>query len=131
MNRMIELHDSTVEGLERVGPAIVVRLRPAYVHQSEGRPGFDSGTGWGQAVDLILREATVESLPTRFPMILADGAFSIDGSRWENQIPIPLEVHHVPVVFSVVTEASEALILRGEGASVVLRGDPRFVELVP
>ncbi|WP_169975752.1 hypothetical protein [Tautonia rosea] len=131
MNRLIELHDSTLGGLEWVGSEIVVRLRPAYVHQSEERPGMDPGTGWVQAVDLIIRSATLESLPTRLPTILADGAFSIDGARWENQIPIPLDVRQASIEFSAVTEASETLLVRGEGLSVLLRGDPRFVEQLP
>ena len=43
MNSVVELHDSTLAGIEPVGNEIVVRLAPAYFHRSEGRPGIDPG----------------------------------------------------------------------------------------
>jgi len=50
----------------------VLRLT-AYVHQSEGRPDQDRGTGWTQEADLRVGMATLIEAPTTSLWIL-DGA---------------------------------------------------------
>jgi hypothetical protein len=45
MNSLIEFHDSTLGEVWSSEKTVVVALRPAYIHQSTGRPGIDSGIG--------------------------------------------------------------------------------------
>ena len=130
MNRMVEIHDSTFAGIEAVGRDVVLHFAPAYVHCSEGRPGVDPGSGWLQDVGLVIREATVESLPSRFPCSLSDGCLSVGGAVWENGIPLPL-ASSGPASFSATTEDSESLVVRGVGVEAVTRGEPRYVEPFP
>jgi hypothetical protein len=51
VNAAIELHDSQVVAVESATGTIIVWLA-AYVHRSDGRPGFDPGSGWSQRVAL-------------------------------------------------------------------------------
>jgi len=45
MNREIEFHDSTLKEIQAAGEFISIILDKAYVHSSEGIPGYDEGTG--------------------------------------------------------------------------------------
>lgn len=78
-------------------------------------------------MDLVISEAIAETLPSKLPSDLSDGAISIGEVRWENSIPLPLDVS-VAVLFTAVTVDRELLTIRGTGASVVARGDLRYVE---
>ena len=127
MNRQIELHDSTLESIVRMGPDLLLRLRPAYVHRSEGRPGIDPGSGWLQDIDLILREGVAEALPSEFPFDLESGSFEAGEDRWENSIPLPLSTSATARLAAVTTRGAR-LEVRGAGASAVRRGEPRYVE---
>ena len=45
VNAAVELHDSLVVVVDSIAGVVTVRLR-AYVHRSNGRPGFDPGSGY-------------------------------------------------------------------------------------
>lgn len=130
MNSVVEIHDSTLAGITPDGRNLVLRLEPGYVHRSEGRPGIDQGSGWLQDIDLIVSEAVAESLPVQLPSVLSDGAFSIGEVRWDNTIPLPLTASGL-IRLTVVTDRGELLIIRGTAASIVVRGELRYVEEYP
>lgn len=130
MNSEVEIHDSTLTGVTPDGRDLVLRLAPAYVHRSAGRPGIDQGSGWLQDIDLVISEAVVESLPSEFPVALSDGSFSDGEVRWDNSIPLPLAVCGT-VSLTAVTGRGEILAVRGTGASARTRGDARYVEELP
>jgi hypothetical protein len=130
MNSEVEIHDSTLVGIIPDGRDLVLRLAPAYVHRSAGRPGIDQGSGWLQDIDLVIFEAVVESLPSESPVDLNDGSFSVGETRWENFIPLPLAVSGI-VSLAVVTCRGELLVARGAGASAVTRGELRYLEDFP
>jgi hypothetical protein len=48
MNSLIELHDSRVSNVTRGAGTVTIRFDPPYLHNSEGRPAVDPGTGWIQ-----------------------------------------------------------------------------------
>ena len=127
MNDAIEFHDSTLSGIAFDGRDLVVRLAPAYVHRSEGRPGVDPGSGWLQDVDLIIAEAVVESSPSDVPVELCDGSLSVGEALWDNLLPLPLAASGATSL-DVSTGRSERLAVRGAGAALVARGEPRFLE---
>jgi hypothetical protein len=67
VNSIVEIHDSELAGTTLIGRDLALRLEPAYVHRSAGRPGIDRGSGWLQDIDLVISEANVESLPAELP----------------------------------------------------------------
>jgi hypothetical protein len=62
VNRAIELHDSKLASFELREGVAVVCLRPAYLHESEGRPGFEAGKVWTVDVDLRVFGASVPEI---------------------------------------------------------------------
>jgi hypothetical protein len=130
MNSGVEIHDSTLAGITPEGRDLVLRLAPAYVHRSAGRPGIDQGSGWLQDIDLVISEAVVESLPSECPVDLSDGSFAVGEVRWDNLVPLPLAVSGT-VSLAAVTCRGELLAVRGTGASAVTRGESRYLEEFP
>jgi hypothetical protein len=130
MNGTLELHDSTLTGIEAVGRNIVVRLAPAYVHRSEGRPGIDRTSGWLHDVDLVILAGIVECSPSQMPCWLADGNLTIGETTWGGCIPFPLAARG-SLTFSAVTENSERLIIHGTGLETVSRGEFRYLQEGP
>lgn len=130
MNSLVEIHDSTLAAITFVDRDLVLRLAPAYLHRSSGQPGVDHGSGWLQDLDLVISEAVAGSLPLELPSDLWNGSISIDGTRWDNIIPLPL-IALDAVSFTAVTNHGERLVVRGAGASIVIRGDMRYVEEYP
>lgn len=130
MNSQVEIHDTTLACIISVGRDLILRLAPAYIHRSPGRPGIDSGSGWLQDIDLVLTNAVVESLPSEFPVDMSEGSFSIGQDRSDNMIPLPLSFRG-PVSLAAVTNRGELLAIRGTGASAVTRGELRYVEEFP
>jgi hypothetical protein len=130
MNSSLEIHDSTLAGVDYVGGDVVVRLAPAYIHRSERRPGIDRGSGWLQDIDLVVHAGVVECSPSQMPCWLADGSLTIGDTNWNNCVPIPLAASGV-VTLSAITENSERLVIRGSGVETVSRGEFRYVEECP
>jgi hypothetical protein len=130
MNSSLEIHDSTLSGIDYVGADIVVRLAPAYIHRSEGPPGIDRGSGWLQDIDLVVHAGVVECSPSQMPCWLADGSLTIGDTNWNNCVPIPLAASGV-VTLSAITENSERLVIRGTGVKSVSRRELRYVEECP
>jgi hypothetical protein len=109
------------------GRDLVLRLT-AYVHQSEGRPDQDRGTGWTQEADLRVGMATLIEEPTTSLWIL-DGTIEVGGRLFDNLLPIPFD-HQEPVVVRL-SGVEGTLRATGSSASLALLGTPVFVEEVP
>lgn len=75
-NRLIELHDSDVLDVTLDGDDVVIAMS-AYVHESEGRPGIDAGTGWTQPV----RVTVIEGRWSAATKVTGPGARTVR-SRW-------------------------------------------------
>jgi len=73
MNKSIEFHDSTLSKITQVNTTIILHFDKAYIHQSEGIPGIDKGTGWIQAIDIQLSQANINILPEELPTTLNNG----------------------------------------------------------
>jgi len=130
MNTAIELHDSRVIGITPSDSSVIVRFRPAYVHRSDGRPGFDPGSGWVQDCDLVVSEAVLESNFPVMPWVLDDGWLSFDDEVFENLMPLPLDVRGA-VQFSARGLNGERQDILGTRATVSAVGEARYVELFP
>jgi hypothetical protein len=130
MNSSMEIHDSTLAGIDYVGGDVVVRLAPAYIHRSERRPGIDSGSGWLQDIDLVIHAGVAECSPMQMPCWLSDGALTIGEANWDNCVPLPLADSRT-VTFSAITEHGERLVIHGAGVETVSHGEFRYVEECP
>ncbi len=128
MNAAVELHDSEVVAVESAVGAVVVRLA-AYVHRSEGQPGFDAGTGWSQPVTLVFAGGVVDERPAVLPCTLDDG-FVSGGVVLDGLLPVPESVGS-PVRFEARGLYGERLVVRGTGLEVVAAADGVFVETFP
>ena len=118
-SRGIELHDARLQGIDRAGPDVLLRLR-AFVHDDRSS---DSFAGQWHPVELRLRNATVERSETGEGIVL-DGDLEIGGKRTENLLPLPFE----PTGAVVLTLTGFALkvIVRAESAKAEIVG-PGFI----
>ena len=126
-NSIIELHDSSVDGIESSGSSSVIRFRPAYIHRSAGRPGFDPGTGWVQDVDILLENVSSRVGFPEFPCDLSDGSYVIDGVLFENEIPFPVDATGV-IRVSFETQSGENLVINATRITLNPVGDATYVE---
>lgn len=70
MNKALEIHDSTLDEIKKDHSAIILCLKKAIIHQSEGEPGVDKGTCWIQAIEIKLENARILNEPEDIPNLL-------------------------------------------------------------
>lgn len=97
MPSIIELHDSVVQRCTADGDDVEVRLSPAYLHRTTGRPGFDAGDVFTLDIDLRFSVAVIDVPFVEVPVQLADGCFAVGDATFRNAIPFPFD-RNGPVV---------------------------------
>ena len=126
LQRAIEFHDTTVAGITKVGEQVILFLR-AYVHQSEGRPGWDAGSGWVQAAALTFTGAKIEGGKPDLPADIWHGELNLDGNVSANDLPIPF--HYVgEITLTLQIGAPNDLVVHGTGATLTMLGEAEYVE---
>ena len=129
-NRTIEIHDSVLAKVSFVKSEAQLHFSPVYIHQSEGVPGVDVGTGWVQEAILHIFDANVEGSFSEFPVDLTNGQTQIGQRFFDNEIPVPLK-HKGP--FALRLDAiwkREVMTFNGSGADLELLGEAEYVEEV-
>ena len=129
LNRMIEIHDSSLESLTVEVGHVVLSLS-AYIHQSEGRPGVDAETGWTQHAVIRIRGEIDSGSLTRLPCKLVGGYLSLDDQQSDNLVPIPLSFTG-DVELGLTSEFAETIKIRGNHIALGLMHEPKFVENTP
>lgn len=127
MNTTIELHDSTVSEIANRNGTVIVHFVPAYLHKSEGRPGFDCGTGWVQDAQLIFAEGSFSGGCPDLPRNIMDGELMIGQELYANEVPVPLEFTGTAEL-RLVFDPRHAVTVKGQSARLQLLGEPRYVE---
>jgi hypothetical protein len=127
VNTIIELHDSTIVKFATRKGALIVHFLPAYLHKSEGRPGFDVGTGWVQEARLIMASASASGRPPQLPCDLIDGELVVGEKRCENQIPVPLD-STAPAQLRLIFDSANQITIKSQGVRLELLGEPSHVE---
>ncbi|MFC3684674.1 hypothetical protein [Hydrogenophaga luteola] len=118
----IELHDSTLASVLVKENTAIVQLRPAYIHRS--------GKGWTQDADILIGDAQVDLAGAELPADLANGRVESEGGPYHNLLELPMKAPG-PVSLTLELMFSEQVIrVSGNGAEVVLRGEPTYVEEV-
>ena len=127
-NRAMEFHDSTFDRVERVGADLALHFSAAYIHESEGEPGVDAGSGWVQGLRLHISDASLNGQILHLPCKLWGGSICLGEKQFENALPIPLDYQgHVKVTLGETSN----LTVTGTGLRVELCGQPKYVEEFP
>jgi hypothetical protein len=127
-NRLIELHDSRVLDLTDDGDHVLIAMS-AYVHESEGRPGIDAGTGWTQPVRITVFEGRVVRRHQGDRLWIIDGVIRVGDETFDNMMPTDvLADGDVKLVFS---GAEGVLDVVGAGIRVEVTGEAKHVEDFP
>jgi hypothetical protein len=128
-HRSIEIHDSVLEKLTYSASEVLLHFSSAYIHQSEGVPGRDAGTGWVQQAVLRIGSPVVSGVFSVFPVKLSDGRLIIGELVADNIIPLPLR-HEGAIRLTLETfrAVKEIVTFEGRGAEIELRGEPKYVE---
>jgi hypothetical protein len=129
-NRIIEIHDSELTSIVVSKGEIVLELSPAYIHQSEGRPARDAGTGWLQDAIIRIRGKGISGSISALPCDLWDGNLTLPDEYMDNPIPIPLSAEG-DIVLQLTSCSGESVQIRGDAITLQLRGEPKYVEDVP
>ena len=127
----LELHDSVLAGLKWDGPTAVLQFRPAYLHQSAGRPGIDPGEVYIQDYDLVVSDARLGDDAPALPFIVWDGALAFGAQELVNLLPGDL--HGTQPVFLRLVPAAGHRELTVSGTALALHpaGSPQFIESFP
>jgi hypothetical protein len=91
-NRAIEIHDSILAAVSFFQGEAQLHFSSVYIHQSEGVPGRDAGSGWVQQATLRRSDARVNGTFSEFPVALTGGQIQLGQCILDNEIPAPL--HH-------------------------------------
>ena len=128
-HRTIEIHDSVLAQISFVQNEARLHFSAAYMHQSEGIPGQDPGTGWSQEAILHVPDAKVEGSFSEFPINLSDGQFWLGHNLLKNQIPVPLRCKgDFKLRLEAWRQAKEIVIVIGSGVELGLIGKPKYVD---
>lgn len=108
----------------------MVSFSPAYIHKSEGQPGFDPGTGWTQAARLTFESGEIYGDLPDFPCSVWSGCLKFSGCPPDGAIPIPL--HSITTAeLELVFDEIHKIQIRGKEITLSLLGKESFVENFP
>jgi hypothetical protein len=122
----MEIHDSLLQKVTHAGTTMTFQFE-AYIHESNGEPGVNEGTGWIQPLAVELSNAYVEGTIPHLPCNLSDGYVELAGRRLENVIPMPLDGTGT-VEIRLESKGEESLLVRGDSVKLTILGEARFIE---
>jgi hypothetical protein len=128
-NRIIEIHDSVLAAVSFSQSEAQLHFSSVYIHQSEGVPGRDAGSGWVQEAVLRIHECKVEGVFSEFPVDLGGGEIQMGRNILNNLIPVPL--HHKGVFqlrLQAMWQGQKVVSFKGSGAELEMLGEPEYVE---
>lgn len=127
-NRAIEIHDSVLAAVSFSQGEAQLHFSSVYIHQSEGVPLRDAGSGWVQKAVLHIHEAKVEGAFSEFPVDLSDGQTRMEQNVLDNEIPVPLRHQGAFELRLQPKWQGQVVSFTGSGAELELLGDPEYVE---
>jgi hypothetical protein len=128
-NRAIEIHDSVLDALSLDHGDAALHFSHLYIHETEGVPGIDAGTGWSQEGKLTISTGIIEGSFSELPRDLWDGCLAMDGTVSENMIPVPLDYKgKIELRLESWAQVSEIISISGKGARLELIGEAEYVE---
>lgn len=132
-NRAIEIHDSILTAISFSQGEAQLHFSSVYIHQSDGVPLRDAGSGWVQKAVLRIHDAKVEGAFSEFPVDLGDGQTRMEQIVLDNEIPVPLRHKGAfELRLQPMWQAHEVVSFTGSGAELELLGEPEYVgEFLP
>lgn len=130
-NKCIELHDSTLLTVKTKFNEITLCFFPAYIHESEGKPGIDNGYGWIQDIEIIIENPSFEkSVLGSLPATISEGVVRIDSTTYDNLVPVNIlnggkQEFEIDVIFDNNTRFR----LIGANPRLIFKGSPRKIEV--
>jgi len=128
LNRAVELHDSDLGSAITHESLLELRLDPAYVHQSEGRPGIDRGTGWIQTLLVRVAGFSLEEPIPSLPQAIANGSLEIGPRKFDNAIPLPFRSEGPVHLRLLLADSGRWFVVSGVSIEVEEVDEPRYVE---
>jgi len=110
------------------GADALLRFSHVYIHQTEGKPGIDPGSGWSQEAVIRISNGVISGSLTEWPSDLGGGYLKMDGAVSRNMIPIPLD-HEGQIELRV--EGWGAISITGTHIRLELIGQAEYVEEFP
>src|SRR5580704_11711537 len=128
-NRVIEIHDSVLAAVSFSHGEAKLHFSSVYIHQSEGVPLRDAGSGWVQEAVLRIFNARAEGAFSEFPVDLTDGQTQMGKNIQDNVIPVPLRHKGAfELRLQAKWHGQETVSFAGSGAELELLGEPKYVE---
>ena len=115
----IELHDSDLEQVWTQDGAVHLLFAPAYIHRN--------GKGWTQEVEVIIRNASMETDNDTWPVTVDDGHMRTELGPYHNLLEVPFAVEGL-VELELEFMSGATLIIKGNGIEHEFKGEPVFVE---
>lgn len=128
MHRAIELHDSVLASVGSRDGVVVVILRPAYVHSSEGEPGVNDGWVGVQTVILEFDDGRVDGTIEGLPADISDGDFEADGVLSPNMIKLPCDTATRAVLTLYLSPGYGKVSIQGARVRVTTESEIEYVE---
>jgi len=128
-NRAIEIHDSILEAVSFSHGEAQLYFSSVYIHQSEGVPLRDAGSGWVQKAIIRIHDAEVKGAFSEFPVDLGGGQIQIGQNLLDNEIPVPLRHEGASELrLEAMWQGQKVVSFTGSGAELELLGEPVYVE---
>jgi hypothetical protein len=128
-NRAIEIHDSVLAAISFSHGDAQLHFSSVYIHQSDGVPLRDAGSGWVQAAVLRIHDAKVDGAFLEFPVNLGDGQTRMGEIVLDNEIPMPLRHKGAfELRLESMWQGRAVVSFTGSGAELELLGEPEYVE---
>ncbi|MFC5527223.1 hypothetical protein ACFPPA_15890 [Rhodanobacter ginsengisoli] len=117
----IELHDSTISGIESRDGSIIIKFSRAYVHLD--------GKGWAQEAEIRVCSATVGGEQVDYPAKVGDGKLVTEDGPYHNLLMLPLSTTG-PVNLEIEFFSGKVVRISGTGIDVTLKGRRTLLEQV-
>jgi len=128
-NHAIEIHDSVLAAVSFSQGEAKLHFSSVYIHQSDGVPLRDAGSGWVQEAVLRIHDASMEGAFSEFPVDLADGQTRMGPNILDNEIPVPLRHNGAfELRLQAMSHGQVVVSFAGSGAELELLGEPEYVE---
>ncbi len=128
LNAAIELHDSELGGIKHVSGALVLEFRPAYIHKSKGRPGFDAGIGVVQDLAIRIEDALIEGDFGEIPACVLHGELQIGTETALNLIALPCDIVDSVRMSLHLYPDYRKVSVTGRRIKVMIEGEATYVE---
>jgi hypothetical protein len=127
MNTALEFHDSQVQSIDAdSGGGVSLHFSGAYIHNSVGRPGLDSGTGHVQGAMVSFSEASVQGSLAECVGTLSDGCISVNGLSL-TLLPVPYSFLG-PVAAEFTFQNGASIKIHANAVKSSVFGPSNFVE---